>query len=188
MHSRLLGVTWNDLKERAIGHQAVQDAFQNPRNVGCKDFALVVSSAIAGREETLIRHRSELNTQPIDAAVFEHGSLLGRQSQRGGSPAVSVLLLYAPMLHICTFDGLRISLPTLGHWLHVRDTKAKTKLSSSGPGAIQGSAANTDTNTLLLQEENSSLLCQFLSRLNKFLRCELKLSAAEYAISVPFGE
>lgn len=181
-------LTWNELKQRAYTHESVQEAFQSARNVGDKDFALVVSSPIAGREETLVTHTSELNTQALGASLFEHGSLLARQSQRGGNSVVPVLLLYAPVLHICTYDGLRISLPTLGHWLHVQDTKAKAKLASAKTGATANRLDNSPANSLLLRDENTALFCQFLSRLNKFLRCELKLSANEYAISVPFGE
>jgi len=197
-------VTWYDVKEESRKHPLVLGFFKQiaSKNLKSEDFSLVVS---ASTEELLITPGSYLEAQEAKrsneqeqkansfnastSSNWRKKSHLSASNTDDFSEPLQVLLVYAPRIHLCTYDGLQISLPTLGHWLHVHDTKSQTKLvgSSSSHGDSSQQALDMTTNDLLLFKENSTIMCQFLQRLNQFFRSELCLEADSYAVCIPFG-
>lgn len=101
--------------------------------------AYVVANGTEDQEELLISSTSKLCSEAIDLRQFEQGRVLGRGQARNPdhSADVQVLLLFAPNIHLCTFDGLTISLPSLGHWLHVHDTKGELTCTVKQPQGME---------------------------------------------------
>ena len=92
-------------------------------------------------------------------------------------------LLYLPNIFLCSFDGLRVELPCIGHWLHVRDTKTESKL-----GWEEQESARLARNNSLLQSKMSKLMANMLARTGHLLKTQFHFKPSQYVVSVPFGE
>mmetsp|Transcript_14517 Transcript_14517/g.17602 ORF Transcript_14517/g.17602 Transcript_14517/m.17602 type:complete len:750 (+) Transcript_14517:92-2341(+) len=193
-------ITWADIKDKARQHDEVLKYFTlgAQEKLSPHDFSLVASVAGEGdmKGELLIPSGSSIEFEPagnkdrfrkcstdIDPSASCNWRKKCETAENEAN--IKVLLLYTPNIHICTYDGLNITLPTLGHWLQVHDMKSQGKIvGNSTPNSKRGRPMND----ALLLEENKLIMCQFLQRLNQFCKRELRLDPDEYALCLPFGD
>jgi len=161
--------TWREWKRRALEHPVVRKHFKSNAVLSPSDFALRLPPGEWIGPESL-RDNQEADT-----------SLLLRVAGATTS-ASSILLLYAPHIHICTFDGIKFSASSFGHWLSASDSKTLERLrkldldTSSCP------------NNFLLKEQHATDFAKLLYRIALFLKEDLGLTPETYIISVPFGD
>jgi len=165
--------SWREWKRRAIEHAVVRQHFKPLSALYYGEFALRLPGGLGGGEwigpESL---RDDEEADNKNLLKFAGAS----------SSTSAILLLYAPHIHLCTFDGIKFSASCFGHWLAASDSKTFERVKT---------IEHNDSvcpNDWLLTEKHQSDLARLLYRIALFMKDDLGLGPEAYIVSVPFGD
>ena len=158
--------SWKQWKEAAANHPDVLARFKPDAKPTAQDFSLRLpfSGEVVGPDSVW-----DITTPDRD--------FLARVQQE----SAPITLLYTPRVHVCSFDGLDISIPCHGQWLLMVDYKAATAGAGRPPNDMPAN------NVGLVNDANQADLGKLLSRAAVFMKDELGLGSDAYVISVAFG-
>lgn len=164
--------SWREWKRQALEHPVVRKHFKTSAVLTASDFAL----RLPGTPGEWIGPECVKDDQEADNKLL---------LRLGGATSTtsSILLLYAPQIHICTFDGIKFAASSFGHWLSASDTKTWERLRK-----LEGVSATGCPNDWLLKEQHQSDFARLLYRIALFMKEDLGLGPEGYIISIPFGQ
>lgn len=167
--------TWREWKRRAIEHATVKKYFKASAALYIGEFALRVPVGGIGGGDWIGPESQRDDGEADNKELLRIAGVTGSTG--------SILLLYAPNIHICTFDGIKFSACSFGHWLAASDTKTLERIRSSS-----SAQSGTFPNDALLTENHQLDLARLLLRVALFMNEELKLESDAYILSIPFGQ
>lgn len=164
--------SWREWKQRAMESSLVRSFFKSSSVLFVSEFALRLPTG------EWVAPDSERDAEIVD--TDEILRLAG--ANRVGS---AILLLYAPEILVCSFDGIKFSASTYGHWLSATDTKISDKLCKV---PCEETPIGDHPNDLLLLPKHQADFASLLYRIAMFMKSDLGLHPDQYVMTIPFGE